>query len=133
MFDYYLKEPSLRKVAAKLSKEGLKQKCYTTKQGKLKGGGNFSSNSIARQLANPIYIGKIKFNGNLFKGIHSAIIDENVYNRVQTLIKKNAEKQNLAHRSKHKLLLFGIIKCGFCNSAMTTSSTIKKNNIKYFY
>ena len=123
MFDYYLNDKSATSVAKRLTDEGFRQKR----------GGLFRKNSLPAQLSNPVYIGKIKFNDELFDGLHEPIVDIEKFNKVRELFKKAHTKKKPAYKSKHELLLLGILKCGFCGSAMTTSYTKKKNGHIYFY
>jgi site-specific DNA recombinase len=123
IFDYYLEDKSTASVAKRLTDEGYCQKR----------GGLFRKNSIPAQLSNPVYVGKIKFNDELFDGLHVPIVDIDKFNKVKELFKQAHAKKKPAYKSKHELLLLGILKCGFCGSAMTTSYTKKKNGHIYFY
>ena len=42
---------------------------------------NIPPSTLYQIIRNPIYLGKIKYKGGLYKGKHSAIIDENLFNQ----------------------------------------------------
>lgn len=56
-----------------------------------RGGKAFSRGNLYRLLANPIYIGRISHKGQVYPGLHAAIIDEGLWQRVQDQLKQNAQ------------------------------------------
>ena len=48
-----------------------------------------SSSSIYHLIENPVYIGKIKYKGELFKGSHKPLIDEELFNLANKIEKLN--------------------------------------------
>lgn len=78
-----------------------------------------ASSHVYRILNNPIYIGLIKYDDELFKGIHEPIIPEVQFNEVKRLLnsrkgtyRKSFEKYPF--RAEH--LLTGVLRCGQCGS-----------------
>ena len=132
IFDYYLDELSVEKVAKRLNREGFKSKTRITKSGKVSGGGPFNKDSIHRVISNKIYIGKITYKDQEFKGLHSPIIDETKFNQVnkQLNVSKN---DRFTSQVDSELLLLGRLKCGFCGGNLTTSFVGKKDGTKDFY
>jgi len=55
-------------------------------------GNLFSRSHIRHTLTNPVYLGFIKYNGELHKGNFPALITEEIFNAVQLVIHQNAEK-----------------------------------------
>jgi len=55
---------------------------------KQKGFYKLSKSKLKSMLQNPVYIGKIKFDKKIYKGIHEAIISEQMFNKAQTMLKK---------------------------------------------
>lgn len=53
---------------------------------------NLSVNGIKKILLNFTYIGKIKFNNNIYEGIHKPIIDAILFNKVQDKLDKIKKK-----------------------------------------
>lgn len=72
--------------------------------------GKGQPNAIKKMLSNPVYIGKVKYSGEVYDGIHDAIIDEEQFNRVQTLIAQR-EGHQLRPTYDRKHLLTGLLRC----------------------
>ena len=87
---------------------------------------NLSKSRIFTILRNPIYIGKIKYDGKLLRGNHEAIISQELFDLAQQMHKKCFKKIRL----NKSFLLSGLIRCKECNSYMTPSHTNKKQNGK---
>jgi len=87
---------------------------------------NLSKSRIFTILRNPIYIGKIKYDGKLLHGNHKAIISQELFDLAQQMHKKCFKKIRL----NKSFLLSGLIRCKECNSYMTPSHTNKKQNGK---
>lgn len=132
IYDYYLEELSVEKVAKRLNREGFNSKSRTTKSGKVTGGGLFNKDSVHRVITNKIYIGKITYKKQEFKGLHSPIVDETKFHQVnkQLNVTKN---DRFTSQVDSELLLLGRLKCGFCGSNLTTSFVGKKDGTKDFY
>lgn len=81
-------------------------------------GAIFRVGTLTRILTNPIYIGKLRYNGSLIKGKHKPIIDEVTFKRVNSLI----SQRRIKNRTRPaKYLLTGYLKCGVCGSNMSAS------------
>lgn len=75
-----------------------------------------TSSTIHRILKNPIYIGKLQWDGESYDGNHPHIITESLYQDVQDIKTLNSSKY-----SKHKTsayMLSGKLTCGECGSNM---------------
>ena len=94
---------------------------------KSKFGKNFSKTIIAYLLRNPVYIGKIKHNNQIYNGIHEAIISEEIFALAQKIHK---EKQK-NFRVYKNFLFGGLIKCEGCGSNMSSSFSNKHSNGKF--
>ncbi|NQT67772.1 MAG: recombinase family protein [Actinobacteria bacterium] len=91
-----------------------------------------SKSRIYNILRNPIYIGKIKYDGKLLSGNHKPIISEDIFDIAQKIHKKKVRKLRLYK----KYPLAGLIKCEECGSLMTPCYTNKKRQGKtrrYYY
>lgn len=78
MFKEYMERKSLSAV-----KNYLDQEDYRTINGKL-----FSKQSIANILSNDFYTGIVTFGGKKSKGTHQALISEDLFNKVQEILKR---------------------------------------------
>ncbi len=55
---------------------------------------NFSVNGIKKILRNFVYLGKIKFNGQIYQGKHQPIISSTLFNHVQNKLDKIEKNKN---------------------------------------
>lgn len=99
-------------------------------------GGLWSDLSVKRILRNPAYIGYIRYceggfkrnydneNIQLFKGKHTPIIEESIFNEVQEKM-KISNQQNIKYMkpaSIHTHWLSGILKCGDCGRTLVRTA-----------
>ena len=117
IFETYIETGSLAETYKALKKQEVKSKF----------GKNFSKTIIAYLLRNPVYIGKIKHNNQIYNGIHEAIISEEIFALAQKIHK---EKQK-NFRVYKNFLFGGLIKCEGCGSNMSSSFSNKHSNGKF--
>ena len=94
IFIQYIKDKSPLSTATKLNKQGITTKTWVSQKGIRRGGNRWTPKQVHRVLTNPIYIGKIKHKTDLYKGEHKAIIESDVWQKVQNLITKMSKQQN---------------------------------------
>ena len=131
-FTIYLKCGSLSETAKILNSKGYRMKSWTSKSGRRFIGKKFTKNNLSRLLNDPIYIGKIRYKGNIYDGQHPAIIDEETFDMVQSILRANSVTKTGYRQDDNKFLLKGLVFCGSCHSAMAPSFSISKGK-KYFY
>ena len=83
IFEQFVELGSAGKVTRYLANHGIRQPTYTTKRGKVRGGGPFHKQTVVRALTNKVYLGKIVFDDQEFEGQHDAIIERELFDRVQ--------------------------------------------------
>ena len=115
-----------------LDDRGWTNKLWHSKKGLPKGGRAFDKSSLHALLTNPIYCGKIKHKTDLYQGQHQAIVDQEIFDRVQAQLRENGFNRGNRLPSKHGGLLKGLIRCPNCNVAMVHNMT-KRNSIVYRY
>ncbi|MEI6396627.1 MAG: recombinase family protein [Candidatus Taylorbacteria bacterium] len=117
IFETYVETGSLAETYKNLKKQGIKSKY----------GKNFSKTIIAYLLRNPVYIGKVKHNSEIYQGIHEPIISEEIFALAQKI-----HKEKLKNFRVYKNFLFGgLIKCESCGSSMSASFSNKHTNGKF--
>jgi site-specific DNA recombinase len=132
IFALYASGKGFRAIANQLNHEGRKTKKDNT----------FSSNSIREIIINPIYVGIVRYNrfedwsekrrrGKtsdpiLTQGKHEAIINQELWDKVQVLFQQKSKMSPRVYDSNN--LLTGLIRCPQCNSPMVASRTI--NHLK---
>ena len=133
IFKLYIELHSVRDVANKLNERCWTTKKWVTKREKLTGGLKFSGKNVHAMLSNPIYIGKVTYKGEVFEGEHDGIVDENLFNDVQALLKDRSRPEYRNKKKKHPSLLRGILYCGECGHVMTKTYASKAKGKVYFY
>ena len=132
IFSLYLEMKNLLPVVNELDERGWTNKLWHSKKGLPKGGRAFDKSSLHALLTNPIYCGKIKHKTDLYQGQHQAIVDQEIFDRVQAQLRENGFNRGNRLPSKHGGLLKGLIRCPNCNVAMVHNMT-KRNSIVYRY
>lgn len=76
-----------------------------------------------RILKNNIYIGKIKYAGETYDGIHEPIIDVDTYEKAQAIWKERNLSKKKYFQSKY--LLTGMVFCSYCGAKMASTGAGK--------
>lgn len=92
----------------------------------------FNRNSFKRILSNERYIGVYSYKDLRVEGGIPAIIDKELFDRVQERLSENA-KSPARGKAKVNYLLSGKIFCGHCGEPMDGESGTGRHNIKYHY
>lgn len=106
MFDLYATgDYSVKKLTEVMYEKGLRNA----------NGNKIWKSRIHQLLSHPFYIGKMKWNDVISDGTHDAIIDDETFSKVQSLLKsRNTPKYN-----KHFYLFKQLIKCAECVGTIT--------------
>ena len=95
-------------------------------------GAKFNKNSLHNILKNKKYIGFYTYAGIEIEGGVPSIVSDELFYRVQEILKKN--KKNAGHnKAKVEYLLTTKLFCGHCRSQMTGSSARSKTGKVYYY
>lgn len=84
-FDLYLKLKGMNKVARILAEEGVKRRTRTSKRGNVVEGRGIAFSSVFTMLQNPIYVGDVRYKGQIYGGAHDAIVSRETWDEVQAL------------------------------------------------
>jgi site-specific DNA recombinase len=122
MFKRFIEVQSPKQIALELNQRGV-----LTKKGK-----QWDRAYISRLMGSPLYIGKIKYEGEIYDGEHKAIIEDDVWVRVREIAKSNNPIKDPKGRIETVAPLKGILRCGHCDGAMMPTYGLKKGK-KYFY
>jgi DNA invertase Pin-like site-specific DNA recombinase len=90
IFRCYLELGSVRLLMEDLNRRGLRSKVRVAKNGQRSGGNWFFRGALYQLLANPIYIGEIRHKGVRHPGLHEPIIDRELWERTQLLLRSHA-------------------------------------------
>jgi hypothetical protein len=124
-------------VSNALNRSGHRTKSRSHCNGKVCGGRLYALLQVRRILTSPYYKGYVTHKGSVYQGEHEAIIDEETWNHVQTLFKKQDETTANGQRCKGYAtatpsFLKGILKCARCNVAMTPTYAYN-HGLRYRY
>jgi site-specific DNA recombinase len=86
----YLELASIRQLKQELDRRGIVSKVRISKTGNQSGGLPFSRGALYELLSNPIYIGEIRHREERHLGQHGAIIERDLWERVQRLLSQQA-------------------------------------------
>ena len=109
IFNLYRERQNVRLVKVEADQRGYKTRLKKRKSGEVTGGKHFSRGHIYRILTNLIYIGKIQHKENIYEGNHKAIIAQEMWEQVQSILKSNAAKRQSIGNSKSNALLAGLL------------------------
>jgi site-specific DNA recombinase len=104
VFRLYLEQKSFSKLVPELDRRGIVTKRRHTKVAKYNGAIPFTYGPLAYLLKNRIYVGEVHHGGKWFKGEQTAILDQRTFDRVQGLLKSNANGSKLKHFESRALL-----------------------------
>jgi site-specific DNA recombinase len=114
---------TLSQLTAWLNEQGFRTRnmhSLTGPDGKLSSGPRlFTTSSVRGILHNPFYTAQIRHNEKLVQGIHEPLVSREVFEIVQTTLKKNSGRsETLQVRPERHYLLKGIIRCAYCGMPM---------------
>ncbi len=83
LFALYDRHGKITDVERSAAEAGLRSKRHRFSSGREQGGGRLSCGQIHKILTNPIYRGQIRHKDRVWPGRHPAIVDEDLWTRVQ--------------------------------------------------
>lgn len=150
IFKLYINSGSISNVRNLLKQKGLKTPARKLTGSNVGTPKDFADETIRRILQNKAYIGVLQYQkGNMgkkdlpygkayeeFQGVWKSIIDEDMFEKANEILKSNSLTKSNAVKSKKKTYeLSGIITCGNCSSSTmkTTSGTSKTGKQHHYY
>jgi site-specific DNA recombinase len=103
----YLKLGSVRLLEEQLHADGICVPARTAGTGKVTGGGKFLRGQLYTILDNPIYKGVIRHGKKTYRGLHQAIIDPDLWEKVQLKRQDNVRGHRSQYLASHQSLLAG--------------------------
>ena len=106
MFELYgTRDYSVKRLSQLMYEEGLRTE----------GGNKLCKSRLASLLSDPFYYGKIRWNDEIYNGGQEPLISEELFNRVQGILKGKATPKY----HKHLFLFSGLIRCNECGGRIT--------------
>ena len=96
---------------------------------------DWNNTVIRRILRNPVYMGKVRYGGEIFDGLHEALISQKDFAKVQAILVRNKELDRRTYTYKTPAgtadhLLTGLLYCGDCGARMAYNK-VSKNISRY--
>lgn len=133
IFEIYLEMESLLPTVKVLAEREWTTKDWITRKGKKRGGRPFDRNSLYKLLTNIIYLGKIRYQDEVYEGEHEAIVDAVLFESVQKMLKENYRNGGSQTRNKYGALLKGLLRCSACGCSMIHAYTSKGEKRYRYY
>jgi len=133
IFELYLELGALLPVVAELECRGWRNKAWTTRDGRKRGGLQFDKCRLHDLLTSVVYVGKTRHKDEVYVGEHEAIVPDDVFARVQRQLQQNGRRGNTELRNKHGSLLRGLLFCKACDRAMSHTFTTSGNQRYRYY
>jgi len=92
IFRRYLELGGVRLLMEELNRRGIRSKVRVAKNGKTSGGNSFFRGALYVLLSNPIYIGEIRHKGVRHPGLHEPIVDRELWEKTQLLLRSQAAR-----------------------------------------
>lgn len=133
IFNLYLAKESLLAVVSELAHRQWANKRRITKKGKHLGGRPFDKATLYVLLTNPVFVGKICHKEDVYDGEHEPIIERDVFDRVQALLRHNGRTGGVEVRNRYGALLRGLLRCKCCDHSMSHTFTGGRSGKSYRY
>jgi hypothetical protein len=131
IFQRYVQLGTVAKLTVALVAEGCRTKRYISTSGRTFGDRAFSRGHLYRILSNRIYLGEIVHKDASYPGEHQAIVETELWNRVQAVLAASHHAARTDARVASPALLKGLIFDGAGNR-MSPSHAVKKG-VRYRY
>ena len=133
IFEIYLRMESLLETVKEITRLGWVTKKWTTKKGTARGGRPFDRNSLYNLLTNLVYLGKVCYRDEVYEGEHDAIIETQLFEDVQKMLKGNYRNGGSQVRNKYGALLKGLLGCASCGCNMIHAYSAKGQKRYRYY
>lgn len=117
LVDLFLQGVPLRTIETMFIQKGYKHRY-----------GYWAPTTMRRVLANPLYIGLTKHRDKLYQGLHTPLLDKEVFDRIQEILKERREQYGTQDKG-YTSLLGGMIYCKHCGGKYTKQA----NGSNMFY
>jgi DNA invertase Pin-like site-specific DNA recombinase len=131
IFARYLALKSVTDLQIELEHSGVRTKQRVTLSGREVGGVVLCRGALYHLLGNPLYVGKTAHKGQLYDGMHNAIIDQETWDRSRELLRENAVKRRRRKNLPSGRMLHG--KLASEDGRLYTPTHSTKGGRRYFY
>lgn len=121
----YLEIGSVRSMVDELAAGGFRTKLRPLRNGTSIGGVPFSRGGLSHLLSNCVYVGEVRHKGATYDGQHDAIIERELWDRVQAALADKAPARTRRANIRHPSILAGLVFDGH-GRQMTPSHAVKQ-------
>ena len=121
LFAKYLELGSVARTARWANLQGYRTKRLKYASGREAAPRKFTRADVYRLLTNVAYVGKVRFDDADYAGEHAAVVEETTFVEVQQLLAVRKEQPRRGGQKQQDTLLLGLLRCGFCGGAYTSS------------
>ncbi len=132
IFSLYLQLGCVEKLAARLRREKIQTKVWTSKRGTQLGGQPFARGHLYYLLRNRLYVGEIRHRDRWYRGEHQGIVPQDLWDKVQACLDSNAQTRRNELEERSSSVLTGLIKDGN-GHRLTPSFTVKRGRRYRYY
>ncbi len=125
IFQLYLDRGGLIPTVRELARRGWVTKLWTTRKGTVVGGRPFNKANLHYLLTNVTYLGKVKYQDQVYKGEQEAIVSKELFKRVQRQLSQNRRARSRAPVIRQVGILEHLLYCAACDARMSHTYTSK--------
>jgi site-specific DNA recombinase len=105
LYRRYLELGSVVRLKAALDTENVHSPSRTSRTGRKTGGAPISRGHLYWILSNPIYVGGLRHKGRIHDGLHPAIVDVEIWERVQQRLASQTQTRRVSQPDDHSFLV----------------------------
>jgi site-specific DNA recombinase len=124
---------SLEAVRQEVARRQIRTKQWTSRTGRQHAGQTMSKSTLRGLLSNVLYIGSIRHKGNTYPGEHAAIIEAEVWERVNQKLDVRSRSQTGRRHRRQEQWLNGSLYCGQCSGALMVKGTTRRGRRYTYY
>ena len=127
LFERYLDLGSIRDLSIEARAAGLYRRATRRTSRSAYGRGN-----LHHLLTSPIYVGRIRHKDAIYEGEHPAIIDRQVFDRVQLMLTEQSPKRRSARSHRDVHLLYGLLQDEQGRALVSTHANNHGKRYRYY-
>ena len=104
LFRRYLEVGSVVRLKTALDAENVRSPVRMSRTGRRTGGAPISRGHLYWILSNPIYVGRLRHKGQIHDGLHPAIVDLEIWERVQQRLESQTQTRRTSQPDDHSFL-----------------------------
>ena len=125
MFQLYLDRGGLVSTVRELAHRGWVTKRWTTRKATVVGGRPFNKANLHYLLTNVTYLGRVKYQDQIYDGEHEAIVAGELFERVQSQLSQNRRVRKRTPANGQAGILEHLLYCTACDARMSHTYTSK--------